>query len=126
MAKKINIDINTFQENFDKESKKFSKLSHKENHRRVSSPSKTIALNGASLESGELFLLDRYSNIENIRSKNPNRSIIVKANINSLRYKFNSLVEILHSNFDILLISETKIDSSLPTAQFKIEGYNYV
>ena len=126
MAKKINIDINTFQENFDKESKKFSKLSHKENHRRVSSPSKTIVLNGASLESGELFLLDRYSNIENIRSKNPNRSIIVKANINSLRYKFNSLVEILHSNFDILLISETKIDSSLPTAQFNIEGYNYV
>ena len=126
MAKKINIDINTFQENFDKESKKFSKLSHKENHRRVSSPSKTIALNGASLGSGELFLLDRYSNIENIRSKNPNRSIIIKVNINSLRYKFNSLVQILHSNFDILLISETKIDSSLPTAQFKIEGYNYV
>ena len=29
----------------------------------------------------------------------------------------------MHSNVDILLISETKIDSSFPGAQFKIEGY---
>ena len=29
----------------------------------------------------------------------------------------------MHSKIDILLISETKIDSSFPTAQFKIEGY---
>ena len=40
-----------------------------------------------------------------------------------MRNKLDSLVEILHSNVDILLISETKIDSSFPTAQFKIEGY---
>ena len=67
--------------------------------------------------------LDPSTNIENIRSKNPNRLIIAQLNINSLRYKFDSLVEILRSNVDILLISETKIDSSFPTAQFKIEGY---
>ena len=67
--------------------------------------------------------LDPYSNIENIRSKTPNRLIIAQLNINSLRNKFDSLVEILHSNGDILLISETKIDSSFPTAQFKVEGY---
>ena len=67
--------------------------------------------------------LDPSANIENIRSKNPNRLIIAHLNINSLRYKFDSLVEIIRSNVDILLISETKIDSSFPTAQFKIEGY---
>ena len=67
--------------------------------------------------------LDPSSNIENIRSKNPNRLIIAQLNINSLRYKFDSLVEILRSNVDILLISETKIDFSFPTVQFKIEGY---
>ena len=67
--------------------------------------------------------LDPPSNIENIRLKNPNRLIIAQLNINSLRYKFDSLVEILHSNVDILLISETKIDFSFPTAQFKIERY---
>ena len=43
--------------------------------------------------------------------------------MNSLRYKFDSIVRILRSNVDILLISETKNDSSFPTAQFKIEGY---
>ena len=67
--------------------------------------------------------LDLYSNIENFRSNNPNRLIIAQLNINSLRNKFDSLVETLHSNVDIILISETKIDSSFPTAQFKIEGY---
>ena len=67
--------------------------------------------------------LNHYSSIENIRSKNPNRLMIAQLNIISLRYKFDSLVEILHSNVDILLISETKTDSSFPTAQFKIEGY---
>ena len=56
-------------------------------------------------------------------SKNRNRLITAHLNINSLRNKFDSLVEILHSNVDIVLISETKIDSSFPTAQFKIEGY---
>ena len=67
--------------------------------------------------------IDPSTNIENIISKNPNRLIIAQLNINSLRYKFDSLVEILRSNVDILLISETKIDSSFPTAQFKIEDY---
>ena len=67
--------------------------------------------------------LDPYSNLENIKSKNPHRLITAQLNINSLRYKFDSLVEILHSNVDMLLILGTKIDSSFPTAQFKI-GYN--
>ena len=128
---------NLFQENFDKGSKSFSQLSHKENHRRESSPSKTIVLNDPNFESEESFLLDQspsltlthklnldpYSNIEKIRSKNPNRLIIAQFHINSLRCKFDSLAQILHSNVDILLVSETKIDSSFPTGQFKIEGY---
>ena len=67
--------------------------------------------------------LDPSSNIENIRSKNPNRLTIAQLNINSLRYKFDSLVEILPSNVDMLLVSETKIDFSFPTAQIKIECY---
>ena len=116
--------------------KSFSQLLYKENHRRISSPSNTIVLNEANSESEGSFSLDQstlstlthklnidpYSNIEKIRSKNPNRLIIAQFNINSLRYKFGSLVEILHSKVDILLISETKIDSSFPTAQFEI-GY---
>ena len=133
----VAILIISFKKTLTKNRKNFSQLSHKENHRRVSSPSKTIVLNETSRESEESFLLDQSTsstlthelnldpstNIENIRSKDPNRLIIAQLNINSLRYKFDSLVEILRSNVDILLISETKIDSSFPTAQFKIEGY---
>ena len=48
---------------------------------------------------------------------------IAQLNINSLRNKFDSLVRMLHNNLDILLISETKIDSSFPSPQFQIEGY---
>ena len=48
---------------------------------------------------------------------------MAKLKINSMRKKFDSLVEVLYSNVDILLISETKPDSSFPTAQFKIEAY---
>ena len=40
--------------------------------------------------------------------------------MNSLCNKFDSVVEILHRNINILLISETKIESSFPTTQFRI------
>ena len=66
---------------------------------------------------------DPFEKLKNTRLKNPNRLIIAQLNINSLRNKFDSLVRMLHNNLDILLISETKIDSSFPTAQFQIEGY---
>ena len=54
--------------------------------------------------------LDHYSNIENFRSKNLNRLTIVQLNINSVLNKLDSLVEILHSSVDILLILKAKID----------------
>ena len=66
---------------------------------------------------------DPFEKLKDTRLKNPNRLIIEQLNINSLRNKFDSLVRILHSNLDILLISETKIYSSFPTAQFQIGGY---
>ena len=66
---------------------------------------------------------DPFEKLKNTRLKNPNRLIIAQLNINSLRDKFDWLVRMLHNNLDILLISETKIDSSFPTAQFQIVGY---
>ena len=55
--------------------------------------------------------------------KKKKKKRVAQRNINSLRNKFDSFVEILHSNVDILLISETKIDFPFPASQFKIEGY---
>ena len=66
---------------------------------------------------------DPFETLKNTRLKNPNRMIIAQLDINYLRNKFDSLVRMLHNNLGILLICETKIDSSFPTAQFQIESY---
>ena len=49
--------------------------------------------------------------------------ITAQLNISSLRNKFDSLVQMLCNNLDILFISDTKIDSSFPTGRFQIESY---
>ena len=49
--------------------------------------------------------------------------IVVQLNINSIRNKFEQLVENINKNIDILLIVETKLDDSFPINQFHIEGY---
>ena len=61
--------------------------------------------------------------LSDIRQMNSNRLAIPQLNINSLRKKFTSLSTMIKDNVDILLISAAKIDSSLPTAQFNIDGY---
>ena len=107
----------------------------KENQTRVSNSIENLS--GVTFESEESVLLDQstlstlvyepisdsFEKLKNTRLKNPNRLIIAQLNINSLCRKFDSLVQMVHNNLDILLISETKIDSSFSTAQFQIEGY---
>ena len=61
--------------------------------------------------------------LKSIRQKHSNRLVIAQLNINSIRNKFTSLLNMIKDNIDILLISETKIDSSFPTVQFHIDGY---
>ena len=106
----------------------------KENQTSVSNSIET--LNEITFESEESVLLnqstlstldyepisDPFEKLKNTRLKNPDRLIIAQLNINSLRNKLDSLVRMLHNNLDILLISETKIGSLFPTAQFQI-GY---
>ena len=45
-------------------------------------------------------------------------------NINSIRNKFDSIMDIVGGQQDIFLISETKIDSSFPDSQFTKSGYS--
>ena len=59
-----------------------------------------------------------------IRIKNANRLIIGHLNVNSLRNKFEMLEELIKDKIDIFLISETKLDSYFPNAQFVIIGYS--
>ena len=62
--------------------------------------------------------------LNNLRLKNPNRLIFGHLNINSVRNKFDLLGDIIKNNVDILMISETKLDSSFPNGQFQIHGYS--
>ena len=66
---------------------------------------------------------DPKENLKNLRLKNVNRLICAQLNINSIRNKFNSLVDIINNNTDILIISETKLDPSFPNGQFHIHGF---
>ena len=59
-------------------------------------------------------LTNPMEELDNLRLKNPNRLIFAHLNINSVRNKFDLLAEIIKSNIDILMISETKLDSSFP------------
>ena len=62
--------------------------------------------------------------LKNLRLKNVNRLICAQLNINSIRNKFDSLINLINNNIDILMISETKLDPSFPTGQFHIHGFS--
>ena len=63
------------------------------------------------------------SSLKSVRAKNINRIIFSHININSIRNKFELLANAVTGNVDVLLISETKIDSSFTNAQFTIKGF---
>ena len=66
---------------------------------------------------------DPLNILKNIKINNVNRLVIGHLNINSLRNKFESLKCIMKGNLDILVITESKLDSTFPSQQFAIEGY---
>ena len=55
-----------------------------------------------------------------MRIKHINKLIIAHLNINSLRNKFEFLVEFIRSKVNILMISETKIDESSPLGHLRL------
>ena len=52
--------------------------------------------------------------------RSPDKLILGRVSINSIRNKSDSLVYMLDKNVDIFLISETKLDDLFPSVQFKI------
>ena len=61
--------------------------------------------------------------IRKIKIDDPNKLVIGHLNINSIRYKFECLCDIVANNIDILLISETKLNDSFPNGQFLMNGF---
>ena len=64
-----------------------------------------------------------FKGLKEVRLKNLNRIVLAHLNIDSLRNKFNVLVEQVSGNVDVLVLSETKIDESFSEGQFKIPGF---
>ena len=62
--------------------------------------------------------------IEVLRLRNPNKIIIENLNINSLPNKFDQLKDTVLNYIDVLVLTETKIDDSFPTAQFLVRGFS--
>jgi exonuclease III len=65
-----------------------------------------------------------FSDLKSIRMKNFNKLIIAHLNINSIRNKFDYLVDKIKRYVDILMIPETKLDSTFPVGQFVINGFS--
>ena len=62
--------------------------------------------------------------LKNRRKKNMHKIVVGQININSIRNKFDHLMAAVSGNIDILLNTETKIDSTFPVNQFYLNGYN--
>ena len=58
-----------------------------------------------------------------LKLRNISKVIIGNININSLANKFEQLKELVMKHVDILVITETKLDNSLPTSQFLVKGF---
>ena len=65
-----------------------------------------------------------YSILHNLRLKNVEKIVIGHLNINSVRNKMYLLGDLIKDKVDIMLISETKLDSTFPTSQFVLQGYS--
>ena len=59
-----------------------------------------------------------------LRNENPSNIIFCYLNINSVRKKISDLHEVINGNVNIVSITETKADASLPSAQFVLDGYH--
>ena len=78
----------------------------------------------SSIVTESSITFDSLSDLQHIRINNPLRLIIGQININSIRNKFDALMNQIKENIDILMISETKIDDTFPEIQFCFPGFS--
>lgn len=66
-----------------------------------------------------------FQDLRDTRRLHPKNFIAAYLNINSLRYKFDEIKELLVENIvDLLIIAETKLDNTFRDSLFQVEGYN--
>ena len=62
--------------------------------------------------------------LKEIKIQSSDKSVLGHFNINSVKNKFEALTYITDNNINLPLISQTKLDESLPTAQFQMKGFS--
>ena len=60
---------------------------------------------------------------KSLRTSNPDKLVFAHLNRNSIRNKFEMLLDQIKGNIDVLLVSETKIDDSFPIGNFLINEF---
>jgi hypothetical protein len=66
---------------------------------------------------------DIFDELIDTRKKHPDTFMCSFLNINSNRYKFCSIKDLLLANtIDMLIIAETKLDETFPNSQFEVEN----
>ena len=81
------------------------------------------SVSSKSLSNSKSLLNDQQNlgpSLHRVRIENPSRTIFGQININSIRNKYDLLMNII----GILMISETNIDNSFPISQFTMTGYS--
>lgn len=65
-----------------------------------------------------------FEELKDVKKKHPRKFIVAHLNINSMKFKFVEIEELLNEKtVDLLFISETKIDSSFRNSIFEVSGY---
>ena len=85
--------------------------------------SESKSKSGCSNKSKNNITYDKVG-LQEMKSKCPDKLIMGHININSIRNKFDALSLTVRNNVNILMISETKLDDSFPTAQFLLHGFS--
>ena len=82
--------------------------------------SKFIPISFVSTEHNDV--LHAKSRLREMKIQWQKKIIVGHLNINLIRKIFDALSFIIDTNIDILLISETKLDDSFSSAQFRLKG----
>ena len=77
-----------------------------------------------NIDYSQIEPIDIETQLRFYRTKNLGKLIFSTLNINSLRNKFEEVKSLISGNIDVLVLNETKLDSSFPSEQFFIPGFS--
>ena len=92
--------------------------------RNVSEKCKNASFEKISENDKTNFKSNFENDLKSLRGKNILKIVVGQIKIYSIRNKFDHFMAAVLGNIDILLITETKIDSTFPVNQFYFNGYN--